>query len=179
MNQIGTEHRVTPIGNRLRKVGIPSVPGMDGPEMDTRKMAVVQRRLSSKARQSHTRAVKTHIADLPPYLQRLLADEFERGIIDLHAKFESEYSKVKRDRDELANLNEGQSARIESLTAALEEAGAKVSEQVRRIEQLKSDIAAEREYREKIEQRIRDARKELTRVEHRLDEPFPESGGGA
>lgn len=179
MNQIGTNHRVTSIGNRLKKAGKPPVPGTDFTGMDTQKTAVVQRRLSLKARQSEARAVKTHIADLPPYLQRLLAEEFERGIIDLHAKFESDYARVKSDRDELSKLKEGQSARIESLTAALEEVGAKVDEQVRRIEQLKSEIASEREYRERVEQRIRDARMELTKVEHRLDEPFPESGGGA
>jgi chromosome segregation ATPase len=163
----------------LKRVGGSPAAGTDGSETDTRKMAVVERRLSLKNRQSHTRAAKTHIADLPPYLQRLLAEEFERGIIGLHEKFEAEYSRVKRDRDKLANLNEGQSARIQSLTAALEEVGARVHEQDRRIEQLKDEIAAERESREKMEQRIRDARKELTKVELQLDEPFPESGGGA
>jgi septal ring factor EnvC (AmiA/AmiB activator) len=39
-------------------------------------------------------------------------------------------------------------------------------EQAGRIEQLKSEIAAERESREKVKKRIRDARKELTKVEH-------------
>jgi chromosome segregation ATPase len=125
------------------------------------------------------KGAKTHVMDLPADLQRLLAEDFEQGMIDLHAKLESDYYEAKRDRDKLAGLIERQSARIESLEAALNAAGAKVEEQARRIEQLKNEIAAEQKSREKMAERIRDTRLELTKVEHRLEDPFPESSGGA
>jgi chromosome segregation ATPase len=126
------------------------------------------------------KAAKTHVLDLPADLQNLLSEDFERGMIDLRAKLESDYLEAKKDRDELAELIKAQSVRMMSLEAALNSAVAKLEEQARRIEQLKNEIAAEQGSREKIEQRIRNARQELTKVEHRLeDDPFPESGGGA
>ena len=64
----------------------------------------------------HARAIKTHVADLPSDLQRLLAEEFEHEVIAL-SKTPSEYAEIKRDRDELANQNEQLCAILKSLTS--------------------------------------------------------------
>ena len=156
-----TEHKATRAGDRLKKAGRPPVLRVVCSVTDDRKEA------------------KTHVLDLPADLQHVLAEDFEQGMMDLRAKLESDYLQAKRDRDEPAKLIKAQSARIESLAAALHAAGAKAEEQARRIEQLKNEVAVERESRERTEQRIRDARQVLTKVEHRLEDPFPESGGGA
>jgi chromosome segregation ATPase len=112
---------------------------------------------------SHARAIKTHIADLPAGLQHLVAEEFEREVAAFRAKLEFEYSEIKRVRDELADLNEQQSAQIDSLTVALKGAGAKIAEQAMWIAGLENEISAWRGALAKAEQRIRDARQELTK----------------
>ena len=180
MKQIRNEHRVTRTADHLKKAGgSPALRAVcaqmdiqmtSGNHPDTE---------SSKQGQALVRAMKTHVAYLAPDLQHVLAEEFEREVIAFRKKLEAKYADVKRCRDELANLNERRFAEIESLRAALEEVGAKVGKQARLIEHLKKEIVAERESRGQIEQRIRDARRDLTKVEHRLDDPLPESGGGA
>jgi chromosome segregation ATPase len=128
---------------------------------------------------SHARTIKTHIADLPADLQHLVAEEFERGVVAFRAKLESEYSEIKRDRDQLANLNEQLFALLDSLSLALDNTEIEATEFAMRIARLKNEISVQRA-RTKAGQRIRSARQELTKVEHRLeDDPFPESGGGA
>ncbi len=180
MNRIWAKHSITAVADRLKKAGRPPVLRAVCAGMDIQRMGKIQQNIAPlKGRYSHARATKARIADLPADLQHLLSEEFERELMAFRAKLESEYAEIKRDRDELADLNERQSAQIESLMMALDGAGAKITEQARRIEQLRNEIAAERESRGRIEQRIRDARQELTKVEHRLEDPCPESGGGA
>jgi methyl-accepting chemotaxis protein len=127
----------------------------------------------------YAQAIKTHVADLPLKAQNLLAEEFEREVIAFREKLESEYAEIKRDKNQLAVLNEQQSVRIDNLTEALKNASATMNEQARRISQLKNEIVAERDAHARTEQRIRNAMQELTRVEHTLDDSFPESSGGA
>ena len=87
-------------------------------------------------------------------MQNLLAEEFEQRVIALREKLESEYAEIKRGRNEMAVLNERQSAQIESLKATLKDASAKIAEQTGLIAQLKNEIAAGREALAKVEQRI-------------------------
>ena len=97
-------------------------------------------------------SVKTHIADIPPNVQNLLADEFERKVVSFRAKLEAKYAEIKRDKSRLIVLNGRQSAEIDHLRTTLEEASAKVVEQSMRIARLESEIAAERVPHERAEQ---------------------------
>lgn len=156
MDQIRTEHIVTRTADSVKKAGRPPVLRAVCSEMDTQRMAVVQRPPALKARCSHTRVVKTHIADTPSALQDLLAEDFERGIIALRTRLESEYAEIKRDRDELANQNEQLFALLESLTLVLDNAEIEATEFAMRMARLKNQIAAERA-RTKAGQRMRTA----------------------
>lgn len=100
--------------------------------------------------------VKTHIADAPAALQYLLAEDFERGVIALRTRLESEYAEIKRDRDELANQNEQLLALLEFLTLTLDNAEIEATEFAMRIARLKNEIAAGRA-RAKAGQRMRTA----------------------
>ncbi len=180
MNQIWTEHRVTRAPDHVKKAGRPPVLRAVCAGMDIHGKVKIQQNIALlKGRFSRARAIKTHIADLPVDLQHLLTEEFEREIMDFRAKLESEYAEIKRKSDDLADLNRQQSVQVVSLRVALKDAGAKIAEQAGRIAQLKNEISADRNVLLKAEQRIRRVRQELTKVEHRLDDPFPESGGGA
>jgi chromosome segregation ATPase len=128
---------------------------------------------------SEAGTIKTHIADLPSDVQNLLAEEFERKVIAMREKLESEYAEIRRERNELADLNGQQAAKIEFLTVALLDARAKITERTGVIAMLKNEIAVGQESLAKAEQRIMDARQGLVQVEHKLDDPFPESSGGA
>ena len=55
---------------------------------------------------------------LPSNVQKLLAEEFEQKVIAFREKLESEYAEIKRERNELADLNAQQSTKIEFLTVA-------------------------------------------------------------
>jgi uncharacterized coiled-coil protein SlyX len=127
----------------------------------------------------HNQSEKTHIADLPPELQHLLAEAFERRVASLTAKLNAESAEIQIDRDRLVKINEQQAAQITALMRALGDAEAKIANQEKRIAGLRKEIAAERDAHVKTEQRIRDAMQELTRVEHTLESPFPETSGGA
>jgi len=147
MNQIRAKHTVTGIAGHLKNAGKqPALravcAGCVG--MDTQKMDEVQRHPALKDLHSHTQVVKTHIADAPAALQDLLAEDFERGVIALRTRLESEYAEIKRDRDALANQNEQLFALLESLTLALDNAEIEATEFAMRIARLKNRIAAER-----------------------------------
>jgi peptidoglycan hydrolase CwlO-like protein len=105
-----------------------------------------------KCEQLHADSIRTHIADIPPNVQNLLADEFERKVITLRAKLEAKYAEIKKDKNRLAALNREQSAEIDHLRTALEEASSKAVEQNRRISLLESEIASERDSHEGAEQ---------------------------
>ncbi len=179
MNQIRAKLAVTGIAGRLKNTGKHSALRSVCAGIDIQGMSKIQQNVALlKWRSSHGRAIKTHIADLPVDLQHLLTEEFEREIMAFRAKLESEYAEIKRESNELADFNGQQSALIESLTVTLKDAGAKIAEQAGLIARLENEISAERNALLKAEPRIRDTRQELTKVEHRLDGPFPESGGG-
>jgi hypothetical protein len=156
MNQIRAKHTVTGIAGDLKNAGKRPALRAVCAGMDTQKMAEVQRHLALKDLHSHTRVVKTHIADAPAALQDLLAEDFERGVIALRTRLESEYAEIKRDRDELANQNEQLFALLESLTLTLDNAEIEATEFAMRIARLKNRIAAERA-RAKAGQRMRTA----------------------
>jgi len=125
--------------------------------MDIPGTGQIQQNVASlKGSYSHARAIKTHIADLPADLQHLVAEEFERGVMAFRAKLESEYSEIKRDRDELANQNEQLFALLKSLSLTLDGAEIEATEFAMRIARLKNEIAAERA-RAKAGQRMRTA----------------------
>jgi hypothetical protein len=144
MNQIRAKHTVTGIAGGLKNAGKRPALRAVCAGMDTQKMAEVQIHPVLRGRHSHTRVVKTHIADAPAALQDLLAEDFERGVIALRTRLESEYAEIKRDRDELANQNEQLFALLESLTLALDNAEIEATEFAMRIARLKNRIAAER-----------------------------------
>jgi chromosome segregation ATPase len=147
--------------------------------MDIPAMGQIQQNVASlKGSYSHARAIKTHIADLPADVQHLVAEEFEQAVIAFRAKLESEYSEIKKDRDELANQNEQLFDLLDSLSVALDNAEIEATEFAMRIARLKDEISAQRA-RAKAGQRIRSARQEPAKVGHRLEDPFPESDGGA
>jgi methyl-accepting chemotaxis protein len=179
MNQIRAKHSVTVIADRLKKAGKSSVPQGIRDQMDFQGRSNQQHISLVKGGRRYAQAIKTHVADLPLKVQNLLAEEFEREVIAFREKLESEYAEIKRDKNQLAVLNEQQSVRIDNLTEALKNASATMNEQARRISQLKNEIVAERDAHARTEQRIRNAMQELTRVEHTLDDSFPESSGGA
>jgi chromosome segregation ATPase len=179
MNQIRAKHSVTAIADRLKKAGKHPTLRAVRAEADLQRNEIHQQNISSLKWGGQARAIKTHVADLPSEVRNLLAEEFEQKVIALRQKLESEYAEIKRGRNELAVLNERQFARIEALKATLKDASAKIAEQAGLIAQLKNEIAVGREALAKAEQRIIDARQGLTRVEHTLDDPFPESSGGA
>jgi chromosome segregation ATPase len=179
MKQIRAKHSVTAIADRLKKAGKhPDLRAVCA-QPDFQRVEMNRQNISALKWGSQARAIKTHVADLPSDVQNLLAEEFEQRVIALREKLESEYAEIKRGRNELAVLNERQSARIESLKARLKDASVKIAEQAGLIAQLKNEIAVGREALAKAEQRMRDARQGLTKVEHKLDDPFPESSGGA
>jgi chromosome segregation ATPase len=178
MNQIRAKHTVTGIAGHLKNAGKRPALRAVCAGMDIQGISVTQQNIALKERFSHARAIKTHIADLPVDLQHLLAEEFEREVVAFRAKLESEYAEIKRGSNELANQNEQLFALLESLTLTLDNAEIEATEFAMRMAGLKNEIAAERA-RAKAGQRIREARQELIRVEHRLDGPFAESGGGA
>jgi chromosome segregation ATPase len=124
-------------------------------------------------------AEKTHIADLPSELKHLLAEAFERRVIALRAKLNAESAEIRVDRDRLAKINEQKDAQIEALMLALGDAEVKIADQARRISRLKIEMAVERNALAKAEQRIKDARQELTRAEHTLEDSPPDMCGGA
>lgn len=132
-----------------------------------------------RAGYSRNRPEKTHIADLPPELQHLMAEAFERGVTGLRTKLNAECSKLRVERDRLKKVIEQQSEDIKALTLALADAEAKIGEQARQITRLKNEIDAGRGAHARTEQRIHDAMRELMKVEHTLDDSFPESAGGA
>jgi len=156
MNQIRAKHTVTGIAGGLKNAGKRPALRAVCAGMDNQKMAEVQRHLALKDFHSHTLVVKTHIADAPAALQDLLAEDFERGLIALRTRLESEYAEIKRDRDELANQNEQLFALLESLTLTLDNAEIEATEFAMRIARLKNRIAAERA-RAKAGQRMRTA----------------------
>jgi hypothetical protein len=131
-----------------------------------------------KAGYRHVHADKSHIVDLPSGLKHLLVDDFERRVSASKAKLDAECSEIRVERDRLAMVNEQRASQIQTLNAALMDAESKVDEQTRRIAMLEIEIASERHLRMQMEQRIRDAMQELTRVGHRLEDHFPESAGG-
>jgi chromosome segregation ATPase len=179
MKQIRAKHSVTAIADRLKKVGKHPTLGAVCAQADFQRTEMNQQNISSLKWGGQARAIKTHVADLPPDVQKLLAEEFEQKVIAFREKLESEYAEIKRERNELADLNAQQSTKIEFLTVALIDARAKMAERAGLIAQLKNEIDAGREALAKAEQRIRDARQGLTKVGHELDDPFPESSGGA
>jgi hypothetical protein len=132
-----------------------------------------------KAGYSPMRTDKTHILDLPSDLQRLLADDFERRVVALRTKLKAECYEIRVDRDRLVIVNEQRASQIETLNSALMDAEAKLEKQARQVARLENELASERNIRIQMEQRIRDARQELTNMEHRLENPLQESGGGA
>jgi hypothetical protein len=156
MNQIPTEHIVMRSAHRVKEAGGPLVLRAVCSGMDTQKMAEVQGRPASKGRHGRARVVKTHIADAPSALQHLLGEDFERGVIALRTRLESEYAEIKRDRDELANQNEELLALLESLSLTLDNAEIEATEYAMRIARIKNEIAAERA-RAKAGQRMRAA----------------------
>ncbi|MDR3556815.1 MAG: hypothetical protein P4L55_18840 [Syntrophobacteraceae bacterium] len=105
-----------------------------------------------KSEQIHGDSIRTHIADIPPNVQNLLADEFERKVITLRAKLETKYAAIKKEKNKVAALNREQSAEIDHLRTTLEEASSKVVEQSRQIARLESEIASERHNLERSEQ---------------------------
>ena len=179
MKQIRAKHSVTAIADRLKRAGKQPALRAVCAQADFQRVELNQQNISALKWGSPARAIKTHVADLPSDVQNLLAEEFEQRVIAFREKLESEYAEIKRGRNELAVLNERQSARIESLKATIKDASAKITEQAGLIAQLKNELAVGREALTKAEQRIRDARQGLTKVEHKLDDPFPESSGGA
>jgi len=144
MNQIRAKHTVTRIAGCLKNAGKRPALRAVCAGMDTQKMAEVQIHPVLRGRHSHARVVKTHIADAPAALQDLLAEDFERGVIALRTRLESEYAEIKRDRDELANQNEQLFALLESLALALDNAEIEATEFAMRIARLKNRIAAQR-----------------------------------
>jgi len=156
MNQIRAKHTVTGIAGCLKNAGKRPALRAVCAGMDTQKMAEVQIHPVLRGRHSHARVVKTHIADAPAALQDLLAEDFERGVIALRTRLESEYAEIKRDRDALANQNEQLFALLESLTLALDNAEIEATEFAMRMARVKDEIAAERD-RAKAGQRMRTA----------------------
>ncbi len=124
-------------------------------------------------------ADKTHIADLPSELKHLLAEDFERRVAALKAKLDAERAQIRVEGDKLAMVNEQRASQVRELNAALRDAGSRSDEQARRIAMLENEIASERNLRIQLEQRIKDARQELTKVEHRLEDPPSDMAGGA
>jgi len=108
-----------------------------------------------------------------------LAARYRGAAIGLQKGIESDYAGIRDERDRLAVLNKEQTAEIESLQAALRAASERISQQAGLIARLRNELSERHDALEKAEQRIRDARKSLTNVEHKLDDPFPESSGGA
>jgi hypothetical protein len=146
MNQIRAKHRVTGIAGGLKNAGKHPALRAVCAGMDIQGMSEIQQSISSLkgGGDSRARDIKTHIADTPPALQDLLAEDFERGVIALRTRLESEYAEIKRDRDELANQNEQLLALLESLTLALDNAEIEATEFAMRIARLKNEIAAEK-----------------------------------
>ena len=191
MNQIRSKHSVTAIADRLKKAGKQPVLRVVSAEADFQRTEM--KNISSLKWGGQARAIKTHVADLPSEVQNLLAEEFEQKVIAFREKLESEYAEIKRESNELAVRNERQlaqigslkamigdaSAKIEFLTVALINARAKMAERAGLISQLKNEIAVGREALIKAEQRIRDARQELTRAEHTLEDHPSDISGGA
>jgi len=132
-----------------------------------------------KARYSSDGVQKTHIADLSSELKHLLAEAFEKRVISLKAKLNAECAEIRVDRDRLAKINEQKDAQIQALMLALGDAEVKIADQARRISRLKNEMAVERNALAKAEQRIRDARQELTRAEHTLEDHPSDMSGGA
>ena len=169
MKQIRAKHSVTSIADRLKRAGQQPALRAVCAQVDFQRTETNQQNISSLKWGSQARAIKTHIADLPSDVQNLLAEEFEQRVIAFREKLESEYAEIKRDRNELAVLNERQSAEIESLKSALKYASAKIefltvalinarakmAERAGLIGQLKNEIAVGHEPETKAEQRIR------------------------
>ena len=122
---------------------------------------------------------KRHIVDLAPELQHLLAEDFERKVVALKTRLKAECDEIRVERDRLVIINEQRASQMEALNSALIDAEAKLEKQARRVARLEDEVASERNMRIQMEQRIRNARQELTNVEHRLEDPLPETGGGA
>ena len=158
MNQIPTEHIVTRTAHRVKEAGRPLALRAVCSGMDTQEMAEVQVQGHSalKGRHSHARVVKTHIADTPSALQHLLGEDFERGVIALRTRLESEYAEIKRDRDELAKQNAQLFALLESVSLTLDGFEIEATEFAMRMARLKDEIAAER-FRAKAGKRMRTA----------------------
>ena len=192
MKQIRAKHTVTAIADRLKRAEkLPALRAVCA-QADFRKTEMNQQNISLLKRGSQARTIKTHIADLPPDVQNLLAEEFEQRVIAFREKLEVEYAEIKRDRNELAVLNERQSAEIESLksaikyasakieflTVALINARAKMAERAGLIGQLKNEIAVGHDPRQRRNSASVDARQGLTKVERKLEDTFPELSGG-
>ncbi|MDR3556308.1 MAG: hypothetical protein P4L55_16260 [Syntrophobacteraceae bacterium] len=131
-------------------------------------------RLKSQGR--HVDLVRTHIADIPPNVQNLLADEFERKVITLHtlhAKLEAKYAEVNKDKKRLTALNRRQSVQIDNLKTALEETCSRVVEQSRRIARLENEIASERDSHQRGEKANSECADESAKVWHKLDDCHP------
>jgi hypothetical protein len=154
MNQIRAKRTVSGIAGGLKNAGKRPALHAFCAGIDVQGMS--QSISSLKMDDSRARDIKTHIADTPPALQYLLAEDFERGVIALRTKLESEYAEIKRDRDDLANQNEQLFVFLDSLTLALDNAEIEATEFAMRIARLKNEIAAERA-RAKAGQRMRTA----------------------
>jgi chromosome segregation ATPase len=132
-----------------------------------------------KIQSSGNGAEKTHIADMSSELKHLLAEAFERRLIALKAKLNAENTEIRVDRDRLAQINEQKDAQIQALMLALGDAEVKIADQARRICRLKNEMAVERNASAKAEQRIRDARQELTGAKPTLEDHPADMSGGA
>ena len=157
MNQIRAKRTVPGIAGRLKNGGKhpalrPVCAGMDDQGMSK----IKQSSLSLKEGTGHARAIKTHIADLPADLQRLLTEEFEREVMAFRSKLQLEYAEIKRDRDELAKQNAQLFALLESVSLTLDGFEIEATEFAMRMARLKDEIAAER-FRAKAGKRMRTA----------------------
>jgi len=123
-----------------------------------------------KAGYNHIHAEKTHIADLPSELQHLLSDAFEQRAAASKAKLDAELAEIQAQRDRLLIVAEQHAAQIRQLNAALMDAVSKVDEQAKRIAMLENAIASGRDIRTKLEPRSKDASRNLTGVEQRLED---------
>ena len=99
MKQIRAKHSVTSIADRLKRAEkLPALRAVCA-QADFRKSEMNRQNISSLKWGSQARAIKTHIADLPPDVQNLLAEEFEQRVIALREKLESEYAEIKREQE--------------------------------------------------------------------------------
>ena len=93
MNQIRAKHSVTVVPGRGRSTGKHPVLQMVFAHTDVQRTADDERNSASlEGGYIHAGAFKTHIGDTPAALHDLLAEDFERGVIALRTRLESEYA---------------------------------------------------------------------------------------